>query len=135
MHARWRKWRIIFFMTLAVAWAGSHSFAQGIQSKQAQKKPPAPISSKTLSVSPARLEQCKAPVVAQVSWNIQSRGAKDVHIFVAEPNVPEKLFTFGGLTGTAATGPWAKAGMIFVARDKASGEELGRTVIESIPCK
>jgi len=89
-----------------------------------------------LTVDPPRLEDCKVVKVVKVEWDVPpGTNIKEVSIFVSGPKDPEKLFTNGGLKGSAETGPWAHAGMKLVLREKDKPRILAQTSIGTAkPC-
>jgi hypothetical protein len=86
------------------------------------------------AVAPANLRQCDAPKVVLVEWDVPANaGIKEIRIVTVDGS-KEMLFTDAGLRGKLATGPWAKAGSVFIMRDRANNGELAKIVIGSTPC-
>lgn len=89
-----------------------------------------------LRADPATLTSCD-PAVVKVHWDVAKRHPDvttvEIHV-IAPGEAAGKLFAAGGATDTAPTGPWAKSGVIFQARDPA-GNELDRITLGGPDCR
>lgn len=89
-----------------------------------------------LRADPATLPDCD-PAVVKVRWDVAKRHPEvtTVEIYVIAPGEGVgKLFAAGGAKDTAPTGPWAKSGVMFQARDTA-GNELDRITLGGPDCR
>lgn len=101
--------------------------------------PPATIASTMgrgiLRADPETLSKCESATVS-ISWDASklypALTAVEIHV-TATGEATGKLFAAGGATGTATTGPWAKPGLVFVARDTI-GNELDRITLGGPVC-
>jgi len=99
-----------------------------------------PISSpSTLNVvrfEPTTLPDCSPPSASKVlvSWDVGQAGGELIDIKIVGPG-GEELFATGGRQGSKETGPWMLPGSTLVARDNATGTELGRGSIGSGACE
>jgi hypothetical protein len=89
----------------------------------------------SFSVKPETMRQCDKPVVATLTWNVEVEGVKEIKIFAVEDkNAAPILFTHSGASGTAETGPWARAGHAFILKDGGETKQLGKLFIQSTKC-
>ena len=61
---------------------------------------------------------------AVIGWNVEAEGVERVAVYLAGAN-GERLFAQGSPVGEKATGNWLRPGMVFKARAKDDGRELG----------
>ena len=100
----------------------------------------APIAATTdrgiLQADPATLPSCD-PAVVNVRWDAGKAHpdltAVEIHA-MAPGETAGKLFAAGGAAGSAATGPWAKPGQVFLMLDT-SGNELDRITLGGPACQ
>lgn len=74
------------------------------------------LSGVTMELSPGMLRTCEhagGRMVAKVSWNAKSSGAKSVTIWVSDSTSEEKSWYHGAAEGSAETGPWVGDGTMF----------------------
>ena len=89
-----------------------------------------------LQADPATLRSCE-PAIVNLRWDIVSShpDVKSVEVHVIAPGeTAGKLFAAGGPTDAAATGPWAKPGLVFLLSDTA-GKELDRITLGGPDCR
>jgi len=88
-----------------------------------------------LAYSPQPLPTCLGGQVAEIRWNLKSAaGSTTVNIKLVEPDGSERVFAQSGMSGSKATGPWARPGLVFIARDTANDEELARVTLDGTGC-
>jgi hypothetical protein len=78
-----------------------------------------PVKVVKLTVEPPTSTSCTSesdPTAARVSWDAASASINDVKIFVRDGS-RETLFAAGGATGSAETGKWVRANLVFVLKD------------------
>lgn len=94
-----------------------------------------PSTTGPVQVVPASLDSC-AGTVTTVKWDFSTTApdASVIEIFVGG-GADATLFASGGNVGEAPTQAWTMPGSVFVARDKASGRELGRAVVGGPACQ
>lgn len=86
-------------------------------------------------LTPAAMRACEAPINATVSWRVDaSTGTSEVRVVTVDGDGVERLFSDGGGTGSQNTGNWMTPAIVLILRDRASGRELGRTRMQSLPC-
>ncbi|KFN42615.1 hypothetical protein [Arenimonas oryziterrae] len=86
-------------------------------------------------LTPAAMRACEAPINATVSWRVDaSTGTSEVRVVTVDGDGVERLFSDGGGTGSQNTGNWVTPAIVLILRDRASGRELGRTRMQSLPC-
>jgi hypothetical protein len=85
---------------------------------------------------PAALSACGAGKdVATVSWDATGfPGVTAIKVIALEKGGLEGNFAAAGNTGSKQSGPWMHAGTTMVLRDAATGKELARAVMGSVPC-
>lgn len=109
----------------------------GLPATQSTRKPAISTGNHSLlSVEPAAMPTCSAPVVATVKWDlhIAQPNIKSISIWIGNgPAAP--LFTEGGAIGEQKTGVWTVPGTVFVLRDKSTGDVLDQVTIGGPPCK
>lgn len=89
----------------------------------------------SFAVKPATMRSCDDPVVATLTWKVDVEGVKEIKIFAVEDKTAAPvLFTHAGTSGTAETGPWARAGHAFILKDAGETRQLGKLFIESTGC-
>lgn len=85
--------------------------------------------------SPARLSSCTQGAVVTLKWDMRAIQPLVTEVEVTTGTAPnETLFALGGPVDEAATGAWARPGTSFTIRDKASGQELARVVVDGPDC-
>jgi hypothetical protein len=86
---------------------------------------------------PSTLPDCSPPSASKVLvlWDVGQAGGELVDIKIVGANGAEELFATGGRQGSKETGPWMLPGSTLVARDHATGTELGRASIGSGACE
>ena len=85
--------------------------------------------------TPARLSSCTQGAVVTLKWDIRAIQPLATEVEVMTGLAPnETLFAVGGPADEATTGAWARPGTSFTLRDKASGQELTRVIIEGPDC-
>ena len=85
-------------------------------------------------VVPDTLRVCDPPKQVRVSWNAATAGVKSVKLFVVGDAGAETLFTFAGTEGNEDTGPWTKAGQVFILKDGDELRQCAKFVIGSEKC-
>jgi hypothetical protein len=90
-----------------------------------------------ITVSPSAMGDCEANKIVTVSWDATKKPnvVPPLDIYVSDDGRVEKLFVQGGLSGQEVTGPWAKANITFILKEKATNKELARAAIAATPCK
>lgn len=96
--------------------------------------PAATPASSDMQVVPAQITSC-AGEIATVKWDFSKSHADVavVEIYVGPADAPT-LFASGGNTGEASTGAWTVPTTLFIARDKATGTELGTVAATGPAC-
>lgn len=84
---------------------------------------------------PAALSTCGKPEKVVVHWDARPfPEVKAVDIMGVKKDGTETLFLAAGRRGERETGAWMRGGSEMILRNKANGDELARTQIESLPC-
>lgn len=84
---------------------------------------------------PSALSACGKPEKAIVHWTVgKDSDVKEVNIMGVRKDGTEVLFSSGGRYGTKETGAWMRGGSEMVLHAKATGAELGRVKMDSLPC-
>jgi hypothetical protein len=83
------------------------------------------------SIDPPAMRSCDPAKAATLSWDASPTGAGTIKLFVVGEDGTEKLVAHKGARDSAETGPWAKAGTVFVLRDATTTQEVGRASIAS----
>lgn len=82
-----------------------------------------------------RKTSCETGVPAKISWDISSiPDSSAVEVFVYRGNDSESLFSAGGATGEAETGPWVYSGTTFALYDAEKKQQLDKLVIPGSDC-
>lgn len=86
---------------------------------------------------PSVLPDCSPPSASKVLviWDVGQAGGELVDIKIVGAGGVEELFATGGRQGSKETGPWMLPGSTLIARDHATGTELGRAAIGSGACE
>ena len=88
-----------------------------------------------LAVVPASMQACDPAAQAIVRWDVRSvPTVTSVEIFVGRESEPKKLFSGGGVTGHAQTGPWVRPGEDFILKDQKTGKVLADVKISGPQC-
>ena len=89
-----------------------------------------------ITTTPSSVASCGAGVSATVTWDARRAHSdtNDTAILVGESFATAKLFAEGGNQGSAKTGPWIRAGTMFILEDKRTGKVLDTLTIGSHPC-
>lgn len=91
------------------------------------------VAGASLIVQPDSVDGCKPnqSIIATVSWH-----SKDPHVrvMVGTPGHTGKLFSEGGLTGSAKTERWVRAGTEFTLVDAQTGAVLARQTVTEGAC-
>lgn len=89
-----------------------------------------------VTLDPSGLPACTPPAAAVVTigWQVTDPAVTTVDVKVLAGDGREDLFANGGAQGSKETGPWMLPGSTAVVRDQATGVELGRASVESLPC-
>lgn len=90
------------------------------------------------SVTPGHVYSCEGRdrAVSVVKWQVKDPAVATVRVEVDTALEPErKTFTNGGNTGEETTGEWVAAGVRFHLVDAASGKELAKHEVTSLPCQ
>lgn len=84
---------------------------------------------------PDRLSNCTQGSVVELKWDFRTvqPSASEIEIMTGIPP-NETLFAVGGPSDKAATGAWALPGTSFTFKDKASGQELAKVIVEGPDC-
>ena len=86
----------------------------------------------SFSVKPETMRECDERVVATLTWKVEVEGVKEIKIFAVENKASAPtLFTRSGVSGTAETGPWARAGLTFILKDGDETKQLGKLFIQT----
>jgi hypothetical protein len=85
-------------------------------------------------VAPQSLRVCDPPTEVTVSWDVAVAGINTVKVFVLGERGKEKLFTFSGTKGSEKTGPWTKAGAVFILKEGDETKKLAKFVVGSEKC-
>jgi hypothetical protein len=95
-----------------------------------------PSASGIVRFEPTTLPNCSPPSASKVlvSWDVGQKGGELIDIEILGAEGGEELFATGGRQGSKETGPWMLPGSTLIARDHATGTELGRGSIGSGPC-
>lgn len=91
-----------------------------------------------LNISSGQFAACAPPhgtVVATVRWDAAPMAAERVEIYVESPGNARKLWTNGGVSGEAETGPWVYDQTRFTLSDARSGKVLAERTLQAVPCK
>lgn len=102
------------------------------QAAQPVDEAPSP-SNGVISVDPAGYCRGEKRQQAVVAWDVRELGVRNVAIHVG-PEPEARAFARGGGSGHEQTGAWAAPGMVFVVRDAANGDELGRVELQTLDC-
>lgn len=130
----------LFLCAFLLAACGQRPGSAEVQTSQAPAKAvpaPAPAAAtKMLWFAPNALPACgPATQVVRVNWDLSSKPeVASVEIRVVENGAPEGLFARTSPVGNKDTGPWMHAGSTMLVRDAATGAELARATMGSIPC-
>lgn len=111
--------------------------AKGSKPVVATSAPKATVPSRAqVTLDPAGLPACtpSAPAVVTIGWQVTDASVKTVDVKVLAEEGREDLFATGGGKGSKETGRWMRPGSTIVVRDQATGVELGRASVESLPC-
>ncbi|MEV8521853.1 hypothetical protein ABZR86_18810 [Dyella marensis] len=96
------------------------------------------LSGVTMELSPGMLRTCEhagGRMVAKVSWNAKSSGAKSVTIWVSDSTSEEKSWYHGAAEGSAETGPWVGDGTMFrMADGDAKRRTLAVREVRAVDC-
>lgn len=89
-----------------------------------------------VTLDPAGLPACAppAPAVVMIGWQVTDPTVTTVDVKVLAGEGREDLFANGAGKGSKETGQWMLPGSTIVVRDQATGVELGRASVESLPC-
>ena len=87
-------------------------------------------------VDPAILRECDPPVIAKVSWNVAIASIKTVKVFILDKKAGEIPLSGGAVAavGSANTGAWVVANMVFVLRDGDSMKQIAKFSVGSKSC-
>lgn len=97
--------------------------------------PATPAARPAIWFEPAGLSACARPEKVMANWDVRPiEGVKMVELIAVAANGQERLFLAAGRAGNRETGAWMRAGSTIILRNKENGSELGRAVVESIPC-
>lgn len=105
------------------------------QAAQTQATVPA-SSSSVISVTPSSLQNCDKGVEATVSWDASKAKVTtdSTEIWVGTDAASMKLFSAGGASGEAKTGPWTRPGTHFSLKNKQDGSSLGEAIVGGPAC-
>ncbi|GLQ95670.1 hypothetical protein [Dyella mobilis] len=94
-------------------------------------------SSSVISVTPASLQDCDNGVAATVKWDASKAKVttNGTEIWVGADDASMQLFSAGGASGEAKTGPWTHPGTHFLLKNKQDGKSLGEAVVGGPACK
>ena len=101
-------------------------------------EPPLKVGDALLSISSRQFAACAPPygsVVATARWDATPMAAERVEIYVESPGNEKKLWTNGGVSGQAETGPWVYDQTRFTLTDAKSGKVLAERTLQALPCK
>lgn len=84
---------------------------------------------------PAIVKRCEVRhgVRTTLFWNVESKGVKQVVVYVVDKNGIDKHFGVGPAKGSKLTGPWLQPGIQFKIKDM-QGKELDVLTIDGVPC-
>ncbi len=84
---------------------------------------------------PATVRRCEVGhgVRTTLFWNVESKGVKQVVLYVAGKNGIDKHFGVGPAKGSKLTGPWLQPGLQFKIKDM-QGKELDVLTIDGVAC-
>lgn len=94
----------------------------------------------TMELTPRTLRTCEHPggrMIAKVTWNAKSSGAKSVTIWVSDSDSdgPEKSWLHGEVEGSADTGLWVGDGTVFrMADGDAKKRTLAMRKVHAVDC-
>lgn len=89
-----------------------------------------------INVVPGAMTSCDPAAEATVRWDLHGTHseAKTVDVYVDDgSNV--QLFTEGGPSGEAKTGPWTRPGTTFILKNKTSSEKLDEVRVSGPTCQ
>lgn len=91
--------------------------------------------SQGLSHHPQPLANCLSNQVVEIRWALAPVGdATSVEILLVDSEGTERAFARSGMEGSKMTGPWARPGQVFIARDPATREEMARLTLQGKGC-
>ena len=90
----------------------------------------------SLRVTPGQLSECGAgPASVEVAWDATRAGVSRVRVEVGQLGMAEsRLFFEGDVAASAATGPWAGIGTVFLLVDDGTGDVLAHHEITGLAC-
>ena len=96
----------------------------------------APATAKLLTVVPGNLSECASyDGIARVAWDASPVGASSVRVEVGQlGNTDSRVFYEGDGTSSAVTGPWVRAGTVFILFDGDTGALLDSFEVKARPC-
>lgn len=127
---------LVLTMTMA---ACSQAYQDQTDAKDAASEASTPQSAKRPSgpayAIPDRLSNCAQGSVVELNWDFRTvqPSASEIEVMTGTPP-NETLFAVGGPSDKAATGAWARPGTSFTFKDKASGQELAKVIVEGPDC-
>lgn len=96
----------------------------------------APPTGTLLAVVPGDLSECASyDGIAQVTWDASRVGASRVRVEVGQlGNTDSRVFYEGGGKSSMVTGPWVRAGTVFILFDGDTGALLDSFEVKARPC-
>jgi hypothetical protein len=92
------------------------------------------VSGVEFDVVPTKLRVCDPPKQVRVKWNAHAASVETVKVFVVGDDGKETLLLFKGAKGSENTGPWTKAGTVFILKDADETRQLAKFVVGSEKC-
>lgn len=97
----------------------------------------APVAQGPITLEPANLASCDIGAELSVKWDVRVAHPEvtETEIWTGSATPELTLFAASGPYGEAKTGAWASPGSIFAVRDRATGKELARAVVQGPSCE
>lgn len=89
-----------------------------------------------INVTPGTMTSCDPAAEATVKWNLHGThpDANTIDVYVDDgSNV--QLFTEGGTSGEAKTGPWTRPGTTFILKNKTGNQKLDEVRVGGPTCQ
>ncbi|GAB2555994.1 hypothetical protein GCM10027065_28380 [Rhodanobacter koreensis] len=89
-----------------------------------------------INVVPGTMASCDPASEATVKWDLHGThpDANTVDVYV-DDGINVRLFTEGGASGEAKTGPWTRPGTSFILKNKAGNETLDEVRVSGPTCQ
>ena len=96
-----------------------------------------PVMAGPISIEPDSLASCDVGAEVTVHWDVSAEHPQvtETEVWTGSATRELTLFAASGPSGEAKTGPWTGPGSIFAVKDRATGEELARVVVNGPRCE